>query len=153
MSFASDSAKNIVAWARQRSLWTVTMGGNCCGASVLTSGFIQKAFGSMLGVMPANGLTNADLLVIVGSASPKMSKILRAAYDRISNPKYVITFDSCDCSTLPNYINPGAIVPINVRFKGCIATLDDVKKVVCKLKVFIGSRSLDNEIIILTHDT
>jgi NADH-quinone oxidoreductase subunit B len=48
------------------------------------------------GVIPvAHGPRQADLLIVAGSVTDKMTSVLRRVYEQMPEPKYVVSFGSC----------------------------------------------------------
>jgi NADH-quinone oxidoreductase subunit B len=113
-----------VAWAQTKSMWPDTFGLACCAIemmSIVSSRYDIARFG-----MEAFRSTprQADLLIISGRVSHKMSAPLRQVYDQMLEPKWVIAMGACASSggMFNNYaILQGVdkIVPVDIYVPGC----------------------------------
>ena len=113
-----------VAWAQTKSMWPDTFGLACCAIemmSIVSSRYDIARFG-----MEAFRSTprQADLLIISGRVSHKMSAPLRQVYDQMLEPKWVIAMGACASSggMFNNYaILQGVdrVVPVDMHVPGC----------------------------------
>jgi NADH-quinone oxidoreductase subunit B len=113
-----------VAWAQTKSMWPDTFGLACCAIemmSIVSSRYDIARFG-----MEAFRSTprQADLLIISGRVSHKMSAPLRQVYDQMLEPKWVIAMGACASSggMFNNYAilqSVDKIVPVDIYVPGC----------------------------------
>jgi NADH-quinone oxidoreductase subunit B len=116
----------VLNWARANSLWFIQTGNGCCADEVM------EAMGARydlerFGCQPQVDPRQADLLIISGMVTKKAAEHLRALYDAMPAPKYVLAIGSCaNCggAFAPPYsysVVPGAdkIVPVDVFVPGC----------------------------------
>src|SRR5437016_2545040 len=112
--------------ARKYSLWIYQWGLACCGLE------LGAAIGSprydimRLGVIPfPSGARQADLVVIAGTVTDKMSPPIRRLYEQMPDPKYVISMGSCSNCGGPYWdsysVTKGVdqIIPVDVYVPGC----------------------------------
>lgn len=125
-TFFRTTMDRALAWARTRSFWYISAGGGCCADEVLNSSACRydlERFGALEQVDPSQ----ADLLIISGAVSYKAATHLRALYDEMPFPKYVLAIGSCansggafspdlSYSTVPG---AGLILPVDVYVPGC----------------------------------
>ena len=116
----------ILSWSRANSLSYISTGSGCCADEVLNSAgcrYDLERFGCVPQVDPAH----ADLLIINGFVSEKAEPYLRALYDAMKNPKYVLAVGACasggglfapERSYAVRKI-PLNIVPVDVFVPGC----------------------------------
>jgi NADH-quinone oxidoreductase subunit B len=113
-----------IAWAQTRSMWPDTFGLACCAIemmSIVSSRYDIARFG-----MEAFRSTprQADLLIVSGRVSHKMSAPLRQVYDQMLEPKWVIAMGACASSggMFNNYAilqSVDKIVPVDIYVPGC----------------------------------
>ena len=113
-----------VAWSQSKSIWPDTFGLACCAIemmSIVSSRYDIARFG-----MEAfrSSPRQADLLIVSGRVSHKMSAPIRQIYDQMLEPKWVIAMGACASSggMFNNYaILQGVdkILPVDVHVPGC----------------------------------
>ncbi|MBY0469891.1 NADH-quinone oxidoreductase subunit NuoB [bacterium] len=126
--FHLSTIDKVLSWARSSSLWYVTTGGGCCADEILAAmgpRYDLERFGCVQQIDPRQ----ADLLIVTGLISYKAATHLRALYDQMPAPKYVMCLGSCATGGGPfapefSYgVVPGAdrIVPVDIYVPGCPA--------------------------------
>jgi NADH-quinone oxidoreductase subunit B len=113
-----------VAWSQSKSMWPDTFGLACCAIemmSIVSSRYDIARFG-----MEAfrSSPRQADLLIISGRVSHKMSAPIRQIYDQMLEPKWVIAMGACASSggMFNNYaILQGVdkILAVDIHVPGC----------------------------------
>jgi NADH-quinone oxidoreductase subunit B len=113
-----------VAWAQTKSMWPATFGLACCAIemmSIVSSRYDIARFG-----MEAfrSSPRQADLLIVSGRVSHKMSAPLRQIYDQMLEPKWVIAMGACASSggMFSNYAvlqGVDKIVAVDMHVPGC----------------------------------
>lgn len=117
----------VINWARSNSLWPLSFGTSCCAIEMMmatgSSHFDIARFGAEV-VRPSP--RQADLLIIAGTIVKRMASRLRALYEQMAEPKYVIATGSCTISGGPFLYHSyttvrGAdeIIPVDVYVPGC----------------------------------
>jgi NADH-quinone oxidoreductase B subunit len=125
-SFYVSTLGKALQWARSQSLWHISTGTGCCADEILNTigaRYDLERFGSITQV----DARQSDLLIVNGAVSLKAAPYLRALYDAMLEPKYVIAVGSCaNCGGLfgPRYsyaATGGArsVVPVDVYVPGC----------------------------------
>jgi NADH-quinone oxidoreductase subunit B len=118
--------KQILAWARSQSLSYIWTGSGCCADEVFNSVGCRYDL-ERFGCVPQMEPNQADLLIINGFVSEKAEEHLRALYDAMKNPKYVLAVGACassggmfgpGCTYAVRKI-PSSIVPVDVFVPGC----------------------------------
>src|SRR4030088_2327193 len=133
-------------WARESSIWPVTLGLACCAIEMMASAasrFGMARFGSELFRASPR---QADLMIVAGRVSQKMAPVLREVYDQMPEPKWVIAMGDCaSCSgVFNNYAliqGVDKVVPVDVYVPGCPPTPEALLDSIVKLKQRIGAGS------------
>ncbi len=118
------TVQKAVAWAQGYSIWPDTFGLACCAIemmSIVSSRYDVARFGAEVF---RSSPRQADLLIVSGRVSHKMTQPLREIYDQMLQPKWVIAMGACSSSggMFNNYaILQGVdkIVPVDIHVPGC----------------------------------
>lgn len=134
------TAEAIFGWARQWSLWPLTMGLACCAIEMMPYG-TARVDGARWGqeIFRASP-RQADVMIVSGRLTNKMAPVVRQVYDQMPNPKWVISMGACASSggIFNNYaVVQGCdhIVPVDVYLPGCPPRPEQLVDAMFKLKL------------------
>jgi NADH-quinone oxidoreductase subunit B len=118
------TVQKAVAWAQSNSVWPDTFGLACCAIemmSIVSSRYDIARFGME---RFSSSPRQADLLIVSGRVTHKMSSPLRQVYDQMLEPKWVIAMGACT-SAGAFYDNYGTlqgidkVIPVDIYVPGC----------------------------------
>lgn len=88
----------VIKWARKNSLWPMPMGISCCAIEMMATAsprFDISRFGSeVMRFTPRQD----DVMIVAGTVTYKMAKVVRKIYDQMPDPKWVISMGACASS-------------------------------------------------------
>lgn len=115
----------VLNWGRRYSLWVFNLGLACCAVEFVAATAGRHDF-VRWGVMPfAPGPDRADIMVVSGTVTDKQAPAVKRLYDRLPEPKYVISFGACANSGGPYWdsysVTKGVdqLIPVDVYVPGC----------------------------------
>ena len=113
----------VVDWARLSSLWPMSFGLACCAIEMMASGASHYDL-DRFGIVFRGSPRQADVIILAGTVTKKMSPIIRRVYDQMALPSYVIAMGSCACSggifnTYSTVQGADTFLPVDVYVPGC----------------------------------
>ncbi len=145
LRFITARIDGLLAWARQRSLWGLPFANACCAAQFACTDL--DALGPDAGscsVAPEG----ADLLIVMGTVTRRQAGELRAVYERMADPKWVIAMGACAVSggCYDNYSTVkgiAEIVPVDAYVPGCPPRPEQLAHAIQKVREKISLRKDD----------
>lgn len=121
-----STVDKILAWARAKSLWYFPIHSGCCADELFEAESCRYDF-ERFGCVPQEDPRQADLLIVSGVVSQKAAPHLRAIYDSMVEPKYVLALGACACGGGPfakdlSYATVSGVenvIPVDVFVPGC----------------------------------
>ena len=122
----TTTVEQAINWARQSSIWPMTFGLACCAIEMMAVGggrYDLDRFGA--GAFRATP-RQADLMIVAGTVTYKMSSRVRRLYEQMPDPKFVMAMGGCAIGGGP-YFEHGyhvvkgvdLIIPVDVYVPGC----------------------------------
>lgn len=122
--FLTTTVDAVVNWARKNSLYPMPMGISCCAIEMMASTdpkYDIARFGSeVMRFSPRQ----CDLMIVAGTVTYKMAKVVRKIYDQMPDPKWVIAMGACTSSggmyrSYPVVQGIDQFLPVDVYTAGC----------------------------------
>ena len=96
--YVATKLEAIINWCRKNSLYPMPMGISCCAIEMMAAAgprFDIARFGSeVMRFTPRQ----CDVMIVAGTTTYKMSKVVRKIYDQMPEPKWVIAMGACTSS-------------------------------------------------------
>ncbi|NUN07616.1 MAG: NADH-quinone oxidoreductase subunit NuoB [Ignavibacteriaceae bacterium] len=141
--FITTTVDALAAWARKSSVWPMPMGISCCAIEMMAVGdpkYDIARFGSeVMRFTPRQ----CDLMIVAGTVTYKMSKIVRKIYDQMADPKWVIAMGACTSSggMYRSYSVVQGIdqfLPVDIYLAGCPPRPDNLLNALIQIQEKIG---------------
>ncbi|KAI0238610.1 hypothetical protein LSAT2_010656 [Lamellibrachia satsuma] len=85
---------DLVNWAHKGSMWPMTFGLACCAIEMMH--FAAPRYDmDRFGVVFRGSPRQADVMIVAGTLTNKMTPAFRKLYDQMPDPRYVISMGSC----------------------------------------------------------
>jgi NADH-quinone oxidoreductase subunit B len=98
------------------TLWVLDVGLACCAVEVVAASLRAE---------PVPAGPRPDVIVVAGTVTDKLAPAIKALYDRLPDPKYVVSFGACSNCGGPYWdsycVTKGVdqLVPVDVYVPGC----------------------------------
>lgn len=141
--FLTTTIDALAGWARKSAVWPMPMGISCCAIEMTTSGdpkYDIARFGSeVMRFTPRQ----CDLMIVAGTVTYKMSKVVKKIYDQMPDPKWVIAMGACT-STGGMYRSYSVVqgidqfLPVDLYVAGCPPRPDNLLNALIQIQDKIG---------------
>src|ERR1700730_6105617 len=94
-SYVLSTVDYVFNWARKSAIWPLTFGLACCAIEMIastTSRFDIARFGAEV-FRPSP--RQADLMIVAGTVTLKMSPVLKRVWEQMPDPKWCISMGAC----------------------------------------------------------
>ena len=123
-SYVLSTVDYVFKWARKSAIWPLTFGLACCAIEMIastTSRFDIERFGAEV-FRPSP--RQADLMIVAGTVTLKMSPVLKRVWEQMPEPKWCISMGACSSVGGPFNVysvlqGVDRIVPVDVYVIGC----------------------------------
>jgi NADH-quinone oxidoreductase subunit B len=144
--FFATKMSDVVGMARANSLWPLPFATSCCGIEFMAtmgSHYDLARFGSeRMSFSPRQ----ADMLLVMGTISKKMSPILRQVYEQMAEPRWVIAVGACASSggifdTYSVLQGIDKVIPVDVYVPGCPPRPEQILDGIMRLQDLVRAES------------
>ncbi|HMD59946.1 MAG TPA: NADH-quinone oxidoreductase subunit NuoB [Opitutaceae bacterium] len=117
-------ADAVINWIRSNSMWPMPMGLACCAIELMAVGASRFDIARFGAEVMRFSPKQADVMIVSGTVTYKMSSAVRRIYDQMLAPKWVIAMGAC-ASTGGMYRSYAVlqgvdrILPVDVYVSGC----------------------------------
>jgi NADH-quinone oxidoreductase subunit B len=123
-SFLTTKLEAAINWCRKNSLFPMPMGISCCAIEMMAFAgpkFDVSRFGSEVFRFSPR---QSDVMIVAGTTTYKMAKVVRKIYDQMPDPKWVIAMGACTSSggmyrTYSVVQGIDLFLPVDVYVAGC----------------------------------
>ncbi|OTA98945.1 hypothetical protein M426DRAFT_16910 [Hypoxylon sp. CI-4A] len=129
LGYVTTKLDQLVAWARQGSLWPLTFGLACCGIEMMHVS-MPRYDQDRLGIIFRASPRQADVMIVAGTVTNKMAPAVRQCYDQMPEPRWVISMGSCANGGGYYHYSYSVvrgvdrIIPVDVYVPGCPPTAE-----------------------------
>jgi len=92
--YVITSADKVVTYLKRNHLWILTFGLACCAVEMMQAAAARYDFHRFNMIFRASP-RQARVMIVAGTLCNKMAPALRAVYDQMPHPKYVVSMGSC----------------------------------------------------------
>lgn len=137
--FITTRVDALFNWSLKNSLWPMPLGLSCCAIEMMAFAgprFDVARFGAEVFRMSPR---QSDLLIVAGTTTYKMAKVVRKIYDQMPDPKWIISMGVCASSggMYRSYSVVQGIdqfVPVDVYVAGCPPRPDSLLKALMEIQ-------------------
>jgi NADH-quinone oxidoreductase subunit B len=131
--FVTSKLDDLINWARKNAIWPMPLGISCCAIEMMAFAgprFDVSRFGSEVFRFSPR---QSDLLIVAGTVTYKMAKVVRKIYDQMPDPKWVIAMGACTSSggiyrTYSVVQGINQFLPVDIYVAGCPPRPDSLIK-------------------------
>jgi NADH-quinone oxidoreductase subunit B len=131
--FMTTKLQAVINWCRKNSLWPMPMGISCCAIELMSTGDPRHDIARFGSEVMRFSPRQSDVMIVAGTVTYKMAKVVRKIYDQMPEPKWVIAMGACASSggmyrSYPVVQGIDLFVPVDVYVAGCPPRPDNLLK-------------------------
>jgi NADH-quinone oxidoreductase subunit B len=131
--FMTTKLQAVINWCRKNSLWPMPMGISCCAIELMATGDPRHDIARFGSEVMRFSPRQSDVMIVAGTVTYKMAKVVRKIYDQMPDPKWVIAMGACASSggmyrSYPVVQGIDLFVPVDVYVAGCPPRPDNLLK-------------------------
>ncbi len=96
--FFTSRVDALLNWCQRNSLWPMPMGLSCCAIELMSAGDPRHDIARFGSEVMRFSPRQSDVMIVAGTVTYKMAKVVRKIYDQMSEPRWVIAMGACASS-------------------------------------------------------
>lgn len=137
----------LVGWARSNSLWPMPMGVSCCAIELMSAGDPRHDIARFGSEVMRFSPRQSDVMIVAGTVTYKMSRVIRKIYDQMAEPRWVIAMGACASSggMFRSYSVVQGIdqfLPVDIYVSGCPPRPDNLLNGLMELQKKVRGQSV-----------
>jgi NADH-quinone oxidoreductase subunit B len=122
--FIISKINSVINWIRKNSIWPMPMGLACCAIELMATAASKYDISRFGMEVMRFSPRQSDCMIVAGTVTYKMSKIILRIYNQMLNPKWVVAMGACASSggMYRSYsVMQGidSILPVSIYISGC----------------------------------
>ena len=128
MGVVTTTLENVVNWSRTNAMWPMLFGLACCAIEMICAAASRYDFSRFGMEVMRPSPRQADVMIVSGTVTKKMTPQIVRLYNQMTEPKYVIAMGACASGGGPfkeGYSVVSGIdrfIPVDVYIPGCPPT-------------------------------
>jgi len=123
-SIITTTVDSLLNWGQEKAMYPLLLGTACCGIEMMAVGYSRFDVLERYGMLFRFSPRQSDVMMVAGTVTKKMAPVIKAVYDQMSEPKYVVAVGSCAISgniykSYSTLQGLDRIVPVDVYVPGC----------------------------------
>jgi len=145
--FFTTQIDALIGWARKNSLWPMPMGLSCCAIELMSVGDPRHDISRFGSEVMRFSPRQSDVMIVAGTVTYKMAKVVRKIYDQMAEPRWVIAMGACASSggMFRSYSVVQGIdqfIPVDIFVAGCPPRPDNLLHALIELQKKVGTSSV-----------
>lgn len=142
--FFTSKLSALIDWARKNSLWPMPMGISCCAIEMMHTAGPRHDIARFGSEVFRFSPRQSDVMIVAGTVTYKMAKVVRKIYDQMPEPKWVIAMGACTSSggmyrTYSVVQGIDLFLPVDVYVSGCPPRPENLLNALLKIQEKIQS--------------
>ncbi len=122
--FVTTTIDAMIKWGQKNAVWPMPLGISCCGIEMMALAGPRTDVARFGSEVFRFSPRQADLLIVAGTVTYKMSWVVRKIYDQMPDPKWVIAMGVCTSTggmfrSYPVVQGIDTFLPVDVYVGGC----------------------------------
>ena len=122
--FVTTTVESLITWAQRNSLWPMPMGISCCAIEMMAFGGPRADAARFGSERFSFSPRQADLMIVAGTVTYKMSWVVKKIWDQMPDPKWCIAMGVCTSTggmfrSYPVVQGIDQFLPVDAYISGC----------------------------------